>query len=435
LKHAYPKDIGILQGGIHYIRDAQGNIMATYRYSVSPGGAHMRLTDRPIYGSKRIGSYTRVMELAGEQIMAIPDYAQPMQGALMRYELNDHLGNVTAVVTGRLLPGNNAGSLYQAELISAQGYEPGGSLLPGRNYSSDSYRFGFNGKEKDDEVYGSTGTSYDFGERMNDPRVGKWLSIDPKASKYPHSSPYASMGNNPLLFIDQNGEDILVYLVYSDGARSKEPLIRIISDQYVHDFSVQTQLPNLEKPFGDPLLVNPFPAPLPTLTYDFRPIEGAMSSDAYMINAEAGFSFGGGMSGGLSAVLINKGEDQGFHLYANIGGQFGLDAGVGISAGPIDFNETNSANRALNHQAFEGWSQGGSVGYGGVSATTMNSYVDGKPHVPFFEKSESLYQGVLMGTGVGPTETGASYNFSKSTYLGSWDPIQETPAPAASTEN
>jgi hypothetical protein len=33
------------------------------------------------------------------------------------------------------------------------------SLLPGRNYSSDAYRFGFQGQEKDDEVHGATGTS------------------------------------------------------------------------------------------------------------------------------------------------------------------------------------------------------------------------------------------------------------------------------------
>jgi RHS repeat-associated protein len=145
------------------------------------------------------------MELAGEQIMAIPDYTQPMQGALMRYELNDHLGNVTAVVTGRLLPGNNAGSLYQAELISAQGYEPFGSLLPGRNYSSDAYRFGFQGAEKDDEVHGATGTSYAFEYRMHDPRIGRFLSIDPLAQDFAWNSPYAFSENRVLDGIDFEG--------------------------------------------------------------------------------------------------------------------------------------------------------------------------------------------------------------------------------------
>ncbi len=34
----------------HYIRDAQGNIMATYRYTIS-SAASLELADRPIYGS------------------------------------------------------------------------------------------------------------------------------------------------------------------------------------------------------------------------------------------------------------------------------------------------------------------------------------------------------------------------------------------------
>jgi RHS repeat-associated protein len=132
-----------------------------------------------------------------------------MQAPLKRYELTDHLGNVAAVVTGRLLPGNGSGASKQAELISAQGYEPFGSLLPGRNYSSDSYRFGFQGQEKDDEIYGATGTSHAFEYRMHDARVGKFWSIDPLAAKYPHYSPYHFAGNTPIVAFDLEGlEDV-----------------------------------------------------------------------------------------------------------------------------------------------------------------------------------------------------------------------------------
>ncbi|MFZ1694593.1 MAG: RHS repeat-associated core domain-containing protein, partial [Flavobacteriales bacterium] len=76
-----------------------------------------------------------------------------------------------------------------------QGYEPFGSLLPGRNYSSDAYRFGFQGQEKDDEMHGATGTSINYKYRMHDPRIGRFLSIDPLAAKYPHNSPYAFSEN------------------------------------------------------------------------------------------------------------------------------------------------------------------------------------------------------------------------------------------------
>jgi len=86
-----------------------------------------------------------------------------------------------------------------------QGYEPGGFLLPGRNYSSSSCNYGFNGKPKDDEIYGSTGTSYDFGARLYDPRVGRWLSVDPMAHERSWLSPYNFVQNNPINRIDPNG--------------------------------------------------------------------------------------------------------------------------------------------------------------------------------------------------------------------------------------
>lgn len=51
------------------------------------------------------------------------------------------------------------------------------------------YRFGFNGKENDNEVKG-TGNQLDFGARIYDPRLGRWLSLDPLQAKYPGFSPY-----------------------------------------------------------------------------------------------------------------------------------------------------------------------------------------------------------------------------------------------------
>jgi RHS repeat-associated protein len=78
-------------------------------------------------------------------------------------------------------------------------------LVPNRHGSSDSYRYGFNGKEKDDEIKGE-GNSIDFGARIYDPRIGRWLSPDPKESKYPSMSPYIAFNNNPLIYDDPTGE-------------------------------------------------------------------------------------------------------------------------------------------------------------------------------------------------------------------------------------
>ncbi len=66
--------------------------------------------------------------------------------------------------------------------------------------------FGFNGKLKDDEIHNATGTSYDFGARLYDPRVGRWLSLDPKAADLASWSAYHYGLDNPVLFIDPDGQ-------------------------------------------------------------------------------------------------------------------------------------------------------------------------------------------------------------------------------------
>ncbi|NBG66001.1 RHS repeat-associated core domain-containing protein [Acidiluteibacter ferrifornacis] len=67
------------------------------------------------------------------------------------------------------------------------------------------YRYGFNGMERDDEMKGS-GNSYDFGARIYDPRLGRWMSLDPLFSVQPGFSPYVGFNNNPLIFVDPDGK-------------------------------------------------------------------------------------------------------------------------------------------------------------------------------------------------------------------------------------
>ena len=71
--------------------------------------------------------------------------------------------------------------------------------------SSFGYRFGFNGQEMDDEVAGE-GNSYDYGARIYDSRLGRWMSRDPLASKQPSWSPYKAFLDNPTMFVDVTGE-------------------------------------------------------------------------------------------------------------------------------------------------------------------------------------------------------------------------------------
>ncbi len=78
--------------------------------------------------------------------------------------------------------------------------------MPGRKYtaSSSSYRYGFNGKENDNEVIGE-GNQIDYGKRVYDPRLGRFLSVDPLAHQFSWMSPYAAMNDNPIKFTDPTG--------------------------------------------------------------------------------------------------------------------------------------------------------------------------------------------------------------------------------------
>ena len=85
-------------------------------------------------------------------------------------------------------------------------YYPGGSVLPGRSYSSNSYRYGYQGSEKDDEITGVTGAHITTHFRELDTRLLRWWSTDPKANA--SESPYMSMGGNPLWNNDPLGDTV-----------------------------------------------------------------------------------------------------------------------------------------------------------------------------------------------------------------------------------
>ena len=96
---------------------------------------------------------------------------------------------------------------------TALNYYPFGSLMPGRLYTSTNYRYGFNNKEKDDEVKGN-GNQIDYGFRIFDPRLGKFLSVDPLTKKYPWYTPYQFAGNTPIQAKDVDGLEP-AYTIYN----------------------------------------------------------------------------------------------------------------------------------------------------------------------------------------------------------------------------
>ncbi|MBL7801492.1 MAG: hypothetical protein JNL95_12290 [Chitinophagales bacterium] len=77
-------------------------------------------------------------------------------------------------------------------------------LMLGRSYSSTAYKYGFNGQEKDDEVYGAGNlNTAQFWEY--DTRLGRRWNIDPVVK--PWQSRYDCFSDNPIINIDPEGDD------------------------------------------------------------------------------------------------------------------------------------------------------------------------------------------------------------------------------------
>ncbi len=140
------------------------------------------------------------------------------------YELVNHLGNVLATVSDVKLPA--------ARVLSHTDYYAFGSAMPGR--SGGAYRYGFNGKEKADEV--SAG-NLDFGARIYNPNIGRWLSVDPLAAKYPFASTYNFALNSPIQLIDPDGARVFHYSA-DEANRTIKNLNAIFRAKYKIDYDV-----------------------------------------------------------------------------------------------------------------------------------------------------------------------------------------------------
>jgi RHS repeat-associated protein len=126
-----------------------------------------------------------------------------------QYELANHLGNVLNVVSDRKLPFDSNANLIVdysiADVKTFSDYYPYGMQLPYRKGGDgESYRYGFQNQERDDEIKGA-GNSVNFEYRMHDPRLGRFFAIDLLSDKYPWNSPYAFSENMVIHMIELEG--------------------------------------------------------------------------------------------------------------------------------------------------------------------------------------------------------------------------------------
>lgn len=166
-KESFNNVTGQLLSTDYYVSDFSGNVIAIYNKQLS--GGFVALTQLPVYGGSRLGMYNK-------------------QDNSTLYELTDHIGNVRVTFTKQ-----NSQPVMQSWVD----YYPFGMAMPNRNYNSSSYRYTYQGQEKDSE----TGMEA-FELRLWDGRIGRWLTPDPYAQ---YDSPYLGMGNNPISMIDPDG--------------------------------------------------------------------------------------------------------------------------------------------------------------------------------------------------------------------------------------
>jgi RHS repeat-associated protein len=264
----------------YYVRDAHGNTLALYD-TPTPGN-NITWREQQLYGSNRLGLWTPNVNTATNS----PDNADINWQNLgdKFYELNNHLGNVSATITNRKVThyNNSVFDYFEADVATAQDYYPFGMLQPGRQFKANNvaYRYGFNGKENDNEVKGE-GNQQNYGMRIYDPRVGRFLSMDPITQKYPELTPYQFASNRPINSIDIDGlegwEEVLagysIYqIMFATAATATSAIV-------LHH--VATHPMHLENPFAIPFRGMPTsttsvrphitPAPSTTIKPDIKP--------------------------------------------------------------------------------------------------------------------------------------------------------------------
>ena len=114
-------------------------------------------------------------------------------GNLLYFYHPDHLGSSSLIT--------NADGIVTQHVE----YVPFGEVFIEERNSTWNTPYLFNAKELDDE----TGLYY-YGARYYDPRTSVWISVDPLAEKYFNVGSYVYCLNNPIKFIDPDGNQVLL---------------------------------------------------------------------------------------------------------------------------------------------------------------------------------------------------------------------------------
>jgi hypothetical protein len=225
-----------------YVRDASGNVMSTYTYSVvgtSLTTGNLIQNEVYLYGSSRLGSLTvnrnvEVTKQTTDTTYTMPSgitggLKVPFVTGLKQYELSNHLGNVLVTVSDKKI-GHDAGGgiidYYTADVITANDFYSFGMVEPGRKFvkGSSKYRYSINGQEKETELNENI-TTAEYWEY--DSRIGRRLNVEPEIKKYQGFSGYLTFRNNPILYSDTDGKDVILLTWATKGGDVGHTVIAI----------------------------------------------------------------------------------------------------------------------------------------------------------------------------------------------------------------
>ena len=175
---------------VSYVYDAEGTKLRT-TYS-SPDGT---VTTDYLCGL--------IFENDEPQLLLTPTGYLNLSDNKYRHYIHDHQGNIRVV------------KHQDGAVEETNDYYPFGGRLA--TSTSDIQPFKYSGKELETR-HGLHW--YDFGARCYDPVLARWTTPDPLSEKYYGISPYAFCNNNPVNFVDPDGEHPIVVGAVIGGAIS-----------------------------------------------------------------------------------------------------------------------------------------------------------------------------------------------------------------------
>ncbi len=196
---------------IFYHYDATGNKLAKY---VEDNTSSDKTTD---YIANIVYTDGQQSFFSTEEGRAVPIVSGGNTTWHLEYTLKDHLGNTRVTFGGSQIPGG-------ADIVQTSSYYPFGMVMTQKNYNTSGTNYQqnkylYNGKEIQDDVLGGVSLGlYDYGARMYDPALGRFMTQDAYAEKYISMTPYQYGANNPIKYIDVNGDSTyLVIWATEDG--------------------------------------------------------------------------------------------------------------------------------------------------------------------------------------------------------------------------